>query len=151
MGEVKACTLSRVNELKNFILELTIESRKQRYIAIVCGIIACSVAIVEVNSISAIPFSVVALFLGSIFLILLFVSMSYAEKSLSEFHDLILSGDFLVEDHYEVSNHELRHLEMFIRQAKRFIALYCVLRILNWIVFLVSIATVLYEVSYLIP
>lgn len=150
MGEVNACTLNRVNELKKFILDLTIESRKQRYIALTCGVIAFFIAIVEVNSISANPLSVIALFLGSAFLILLFISMGSAEKSLGEFHDLFLSCDFLIEGRYSVSNHELRHLEKFIRQSKRFIALYCVLRILNWIVFLVSIATIFYEVSFLI-
>ena len=147
MGEVKVCTLNRVNELKKFISDLRIESKKQKNVAIMCCIISLIAIVFKINTSFAISMSAFALLLGSIFLIILLISMNNAEQSLNEFHDLFLSNTVITEDHYSVTEFEIYDLRRFIRQSERFITLYCILKILNWIVFIVAIATLFYEVS----
>lgn len=150
MGEVNVCTLSRVNDLKGFISKLMIESRKQRYIALLCVSFGLLSAILELNTFLAISMSIVMLLLGCAFLLILFISMSSAEKSLNEFHDLLMSITPNLEDQQPLSKFEVQQLQSFTRQSKRFIVLYCILKTVNWIVFLVSVATLFYEVALLI-
>lgn len=147
MGELNVATLNQVSDLRLFISDLMIKSKKQKYIAVICCIVSLIAIFMELRAFPVSPIGTIALILGFVFLIVLFISMNSAEKSLNELHYLCMSINVSVDNHYSVQETELQQLKKFIQHSKKFITLYFILKVINWIVFLLSILTLFCEMS----
>ena len=150
MGELTQDTIQKILDLKDYVLHLESDGKRQRNITGLCVLMTLFLFMSSIYKPTVLEPIIIPLLISMVFLCVICVSMFHSERSLNEFRSMIISfTNFTSEGIMKCTRLERDELSQFVKQSKRYIVLYSVVKIANWFVFVTSGALIVGELIFM--